>query len=270
MDSGNAGGFFLRGSGLDPGFELCVFGLQGRSLFGSHGGRLLCQGLGIGIGERRGERRHGLVGGLTSRLGFKLRHGVVRDHVVRLLEAELADQEIPHTPPQASVLHVRPVGKLDYAFLAVGERRRPQTLDGWRLRAEETHVTQVVDARYRIPGRIRRVEARRDFLESPGRHQLRERHINLVGLGFQRAVGKGERTHPAIGRGVGFRVADDNRRLMQGGIVGAGAGLQVGVGKGQRGAAHRGMPAGLEDLEFRVAGGVHGGHCHGGPLAESR
>jgi hypothetical protein len=73
-----------------------------------------------------------------------------------------------------------------------------------------------------------------------------------VRLGVEAIGPGGQRLHPAVGRGVVLGVADDDRRLVLGRVVGAGARLKIGFGKLQRHTRHRGLAAGLEDVEGLV------------------
>ena len=110
-------------------------------------------------------------------------------------------------------------------------------------------MLEIPDAGHRVGGRFGRVKAGADLLEAALVHDLRERGINLDGIGEQVfALGEGGR-NPAIGRVVSARVAHHQGRFVLGRVVCRRAGGHVGLGKGDLVAVLVGVRAGGEDVQ---------------------
>jgi hypothetical protein len=139
----------------------------------------------------------------------------------------------------------------------VGQVRGAPALDGRRLRAQKAEVSQVVDAGLGILGGVGQVERARDLLVPAGVDLLGEGRVDLRRLAGEPTltVRIGERGDPAVRRRIVAGMADNDGRLVYGGIVGARRGGQVGRRELDDLAAHRAVPAGPEDLD-RVG---HGG-----------
>ena len=180
-------------------------------------------GRGIGKQHRVG-RQVGPGGHFLDAFDFPVRH-----HLVGGILAKLGNQPFAHIAPQPGGDTVRCFGKLNHSFLGFAELNRPQPLHRRGVRTEKADMAQVVAVRYRIVRMAGRPKGGGYLLVTSGADGLGKTIIHLGELGRQAAAVGRQLRHPAVGRGVHGRMADDNRRFMQLRVVHFGSALYVGI-----------------------------------------
>ena len=179
--------------------------------------------------------------------------------LVGVLQPELLDQEFAQRPQDAGGLLETALGEIGgEGDGAVAGRKPdgPQAGDGGGGAAEKADMPGIPGAGDRIGRLVGPEERHRDALVAAGLHRFRELRVDLADIGVE-PVGRGvvvETLDPAIGRRVGGRVADDDRRRRVRRVIGVDRRLQVGGRIGDRRTLHRGKRPGAENFDARFGG----------------
>jgi len=110
-------------------------------------------------------------------------------------------------------------------------------------------MAQIPDTWRRVVGGVGAVELRRYLAVAALADLFREGGLDIAGGSKQTACIGGERQHPALRRVVGLGVANHQRGFVQLGVVCPGSCGEVSLGELDSLARHRGVAAGLEDVD---------------------
>ena len=185
-------------------------------------------------------------------------HTFLGDHPIA--DATEQPTNIGQQPGKAPTAHRAIGGEFQRHHIRVIRREGDiaQPLHRRRGSAQEPDVLQIEGPGLRVGWMVRRVEGRADFLEAARLHHLRKGGFHLMRFRDQVATIGAQRAHPAIGRRIGFRMADNQRRFRQRGIIGSGGRGQIGFAEFDGTTLHGLVVASAENMELlhhRLTGG---------------